>query len=189
LDNFWRELLTLVLTPAAVVVAVTFVARSWLQHGFAKDLETFKNQLRLQAIEFQTCFSVLHQKRAEVLGQLYARLVSATNRLASVVSTTQMPDGTPLSKKWDDVTQMCVDSVDYFLKHRIYLDEDVCREVDEVVRIMHSATGNFSEAHRNRLPIADAVELWRKASDLMGQKMPPLKNKLEQRFRDLLEGK
>jgi hypothetical protein len=88
----WQEIFTTVGSTAVTVAAATFLTKSVINHLFTRDVEKFKAGLKADAdieieklkhslekiaVEHQVRFSKLHEKRAEVIADLYARLVDA----------------------------------------------------------------------------------------------------------------
>lgn len=76
--ELWQSLLVAFGGNAAVLLVLGFLGRSLMSSVLAKDIEKFKADLHVAAIEHEVRFSKLHEKRAEVLAELYKLLVAAT---------------------------------------------------------------------------------------------------------------
>lgn len=74
--EIWQTILIAVGGSAALlavpVAILGFLAKSLLLNSLSKDLEGFKNGLKIKAIEHQTRFSGLHEKRAVILAEAFS---------------------------------------------------------------------------------------------------------------------
>ena len=70
----------------ALLAVFLYVGRSVFQSFLDKDLEKFKTELQRTATEHQIVFSRLHEKRADVIAELYGLLVTATWEAQSFAS-------------------------------------------------------------------------------------------------------
>src|SRR5580658_2945735 len=87
--ELWKVVLVSVGGNAMLLLAVAFLGKSLIGNFLAKDLEKFKGDLQLAAVEHQIRFSRLHDKRATVLADLYKLLVVAAWETESFVSPVQ----------------------------------------------------------------------------------------------------
>lgn len=115
--DVWKEILVNLGTNAAMLVVLGFLARSLLNTWLTKDVKRFeadlkasadselehlkyelkskadasiaqlKSHLQQTATEHHVRFSKLHEKRAEVIGEVYARLVDAQREGRRFVAT------------------------------------------------------------------------------------------------------
>jgi parvulin-like peptidyl-prolyl isomerase len=187
--SLWDSLLVITLTPTAVLVVATYLARKYLDRSFDRDLEQFKNQLQIQSIQYQTRFSSLHQKRAEVIGEFYLRFVRAVSEIGQLVAPLQISTGESLSSRKDRVRECHNKANSYFLEHRLYLDEDLCQDIESAFRLIRESFVEFSiiqpEDEITHGPFNDP-QIWKKAHDRIVKEVEPLKRELENRFRSIL---
>src|SRR4051794_17417750 len=98
--DFWTALLQLVLTPTATVAVVAFATKGLFTQLLHRDLEHFKQLLQregeqhkklLEVVQFehQTKFSWAHQRQAEVISQLYAKLANAHVAIVQMTTPVQ----------------------------------------------------------------------------------------------------
>ena len=71
----------------------------------------------------------------------------------------------------------------YYSSKKIYLDEDLCSQIDEVERLMHDAWIAFDTAQSNDPNEPNDESLQTMAWQTVSQKLPPLKTALEKHFR------
>lgn len=190
---------------AFLVTALGFLAKALVGNSLAKDpsrfqaemkaasdrsIEEFKSQLGLAAVEHEVRFSALHEKRAEVIAEVYKRLAE-TNREAHL--STVRPEA------YESAMQMLVDFALYVDTHRLYLlDDDLYAKLskfaDELDRLVSKYSINLtnrfvpggggvpspSEMER-RKEVFD--EVWRGFSE----EIPELRKALERQMRAILD--
>ena len=134
--DIWTSVLLAIGGSAGILVVLGFLARSVIRAWLAKDLEKFKVELKstsdtaierlkadLQraAFEHQVRFSKLHEKRAEVIAQLYKYLAETTWAIEDFV---QPFEGEPSRKeKYDPTWNKIVECYRFLDQHRIYYSE------------------------------------------------------------------
>jgi hypothetical protein len=188
--EFWQQILVLTLTPTVVVTAVTYLLRKLFERTLSKDLERFKSDLQIKQAEFQTRFSALHEKRIEIIGELYARLVRATQSASDLVELFQYEDRvkTLPSKKVDAFDSMS-ELDNYFQALRVYFDTVICEKMDSLIKGTHRSIGLFSLGQRGETYQGDDTGTWQKAWEKMEKEVGPIKTELEKQFRELIEPK
>jgi len=93
--ELWQALLVAFGGNATLLLVMAFLGRSLISNFLTKDVEKFKGDLQVAAMEHQIRFSELHEKRAEVLAELYKLLVVAaweTESFASPIEWLGEPD-------------------------------------------------------------------------------------------------
>ena len=191
---------------AIVVAAVGWLVRSLIGHFLSKDVESFKQRvqsesavelerlrhsLRLIASEHEKQIHLLHERRAEVIAELYARLkefVSAAGSFASLVEWKGEPTKEEKAVKLAD---KAYEFHHYFQMKRIFFSEDVCAKVETVFQEVHSASLKYRMwlAHSKDgggRAYEKMDEAWTEAWNTMKDKVPPLVTAVETEFRGLL---
>src|SRR5437879_2113717 len=84
-----QTVITLIFLPTSIVGGIVFVLRKFFEQGLARDIEKYKarldadltqaklrleNELQTKFFEFQTKFSLYHQKQVDVIETLYEML-------------------------------------------------------------------------------------------------------------------
>jgi len=126
----WLSLLIAFGGNAALLLVLGFLGRSLLLSILAKDIEKFKADLRIAAIEHEVRFSKLHEKRVEVLAKLYKLLVAAAAHITSAVSPAQRTDAPDKSDQYRKVHEASAEYFWFFDQHRIWLPPDLCKLLD-----------------------------------------------------------
>ena len=129
--ELWQALLVALGGNAALLLVLGYVGRSIFNHALNKALEKFKGQLQLAAKEHEIRFSKLHEKRAEVIAELYKLLTKAAWEAESFTSRMDWV-GKPGKKEKYILAAKAID--DYFLffdQHRIYLSSGLRGQLEE----------------------------------------------------------
>jgi hypothetical protein len=111
---------------AALLLVIAFLGRSLVGNFLTKDIEKFKGDLQVAAIEHQIRFSKLHEKRAQVLADLYKLLVVATWETESFASPMEFSGEPDKGQKFRQALEAITAYFRFFDQHRIYLPEELC---------------------------------------------------------------
>ena len=181
--DYWQQLIAIILAPSLSVAALAWILKSLFSSGLQRDLERYKRELDAKQFEHQTRFSLIHQKRAEVISKLYARLSRAKARLGELVAIYQ-PGGQSLSEKRKVTSEAYNEANSYFHERRIFLPEEIAENVDAVLEAMRDAFVEFDTAQMgNEEYKPDSTGLWIQSFKKVQEKLPPLMKKMEEQFR------
>ena len=73
----WKALIVAFGGNVTLLFLLGYFGRSVVSQVLAKDIEKFKADLQLAAVEHQVRFTKLHERRTEILVELYELLVQA----------------------------------------------------------------------------------------------------------------
>lgn len=156
------------------------------------ETERLKSQLNITAVEHQVRFAGLHNKRAEVIAEVYRLLVQAYWDTSSFVSPMEIAGEPDKKQKYVTAMNALADFFRYFEKHRIYLPQDSCSNLEEFVREMRSKAirfGTYIRYQDEGLP-THVYELkheaWQNAWEYFEKEFPSARRALEKDLRDLL---
>jgi hypothetical protein len=185
---------------AAITCLLAYLARIALRHILAVEQEAFKQHLQMEGVmamerlraelrrtaaESDGRSSYLQDKQAEVIGELYKRMVSLRNAITKEAGPGPA-DQTGQEEKTGGIITAGERLRDYFDEHRIYLDESLCRK-------LHCLQATFFDAWvKHSFAVAKdqyarhgkgvAVETWKK----LNEEVPPLLQEIEDDFRAML---
>ncbi|WP_447597865.1 hypothetical protein [Nitrospira sp. Nam80] len=188
------------LGAVAITALLAYLGRVVLRYILAAELEIYKQQLQMEGVmamerlraelrrsapDTERRISKLQDKQAEVIAELYKRIVSLRNAM------TRMASAGPQDQAGQDEKAAAMMAAgeqlrDYFDQHRIYLDEGVCRK-------FHSLQATFFDAWvKHSFAVAKdqyvrqgkvlSNETWKKLSE----EVPPLLQDIEEDFRAML---
>ena len=94
-------------------------------------------------------------------------------------------NGRSPKEKIDEADEKCVDLARFYNRHRIYLDEDVCQKMDNILAAMRASVVKFSISQMEPQSRSD-IEMQTEAWKVMKNEVPPIKVALECKFRQVL---
>ncbi len=201
----WQYVLTTVGGTTGIVLAIAWLARSLFTHQLTRDVEAYKarlkaqgdieierlrNSLQIASIEHQVRFSNLHEKQAQIIADVYTKLVVVSRRCESFVLTTE---GTPAKEKRDEYNEMAAlirTFVEFVEDHKIYLPDDVLTLVDRVLDPLRKSVFSVGSHTRFEFPTPQQEqkigEAFTKAYEAFNAEIPQAKNALVSSFRRIL---
>lgn len=203
----WETILVVLGGNAALLLVVGWLARSIMGQLLAKDLERFKSdltaasnvsaerlkhELQLAAQERGVLFTKLHEKRAEVIAELYGLLVEAHWASQSFASPMEWAGEPSKSEKYAEAMNKSADFYRYFDKNRIYLPPDLCHRLEEFLKGMRSKVIGFGVyVGRDETGMTDdgvrrKHEVWDAASTYFDREVPSARQALESELRQLI---
>jgi len=156
-----------------------------LQGELEQSKLQMQNDLQLKFFEYQTRFSLLHQRQAEVIRDLYGMLGETNQYIIHLVSPTfDISDSKHAETTWAKYQALA----ECYVKNRIYLEEETCNRIDELLLKMRLAMTKSSIGQRPE-PGGRGVELWHEAWKSVTNEVPPILKELETQFRSFLTPK
>ncbi len=203
--NVWETIFIAVGGNAALLVLLGWLARSFGAQLLAKDLEKFKmelsaatsnasehlkHELQKTALEHQVRFSKLHERRGEVVAEIYSLLVEAHWAIESFVSPMEWVGEPSKKEKYLEAYNKPVEFFRYFDKHRIYLPQELCDQLEAFMRGMRTIVIGFGTyvqiEHPNEKTDCEKQKIWAEAYEYMDKEAPKARAALEAELRKLL---
>lgn len=201
-----EELVRFLGGTAIAIAAMAWLARSLISHFLAKDVESFKlrlqsestfeverlrHSLRLVASEHEKQVQLLHERRAEVIAELYAKLKEFVGAATSFAALIEWQGEPTKEEKAVALGSKAFEFRRYFEMKRIFFSNDVCSKVDAVFEEIHSTSIKYriwlahsKDGGGSVYEQLDAA--WNEAWASMKDKVPPLVAAVEAEFRSLL---
>ena len=200
-----EEILKYLGTATLLTAVVGWLIRSIIIHFLSKDIDTFRNKLQAQsnielektkhelhliAFEHDKKAHLLHERRAQAISELYSRLIEfiwAAGDFSSIMEWSGEPSKEEKAIKLYEKTQSFSD---YFNKNKIYFSKDVCEKVETVFEEINASMIKFRVLMSMRKEgVGDSKEYhkaWMDAWNLMKDRVPSLREKIEDEFRVIL---
>jgi hypothetical protein len=197
----WQSILTSFGGNAALLLALAFLIKTVISSRLSQEADAFRIQLRAQAdveierlksalqvaaTEHQVRFAKLHEKRAEVIAELYRLLLDVPTSALKFILT-DMRDPTQAENAHKKVFEL----YSFISLNRIYLPGSVCGLLDNFEgKLRHSVT--FVEIYWTRIenPSPETVKQQNKvmleACQALETDLPAIRKELETEFRILL---
>lgn len=187
-NTLFINILTAILSSGAIGGIVTYLFSIEIEH-IKNDLEMktkikleqLKADLRIAAFQQETTFARLHEKRAEVIAKLYAKL-SAVHRAMVIIVDHDEFDG----KASREATDAGGAFHYYYDAHKIYFDKPLCellesfdRNVVDALVVHYTNPTDGEEGQDRKARRTDALQ------QLVNQ-VAPIRKEIEETFREIL---
>lgn len=203
--ELWQTILALFGGNAILLMMLAYFGRSLVDTLLTKNVAQFKAELEaasetaierlradlhIAAVEHEVRFSRLHEKRAEVLAELYRLLVAA---LTETQRYSSQADGGELAEKREKYVR-AINAIGeyfrYFDHNRIYLPESLCILLEAFDYQLRAPANKFWVYGRIEHPTPATFEkmndAWDKAWEALNHDAPKLRAAIENEFRQLL---
>lgn len=205
----WFAILAPSVISGLLVILVQILSTLWLsknteryKRDLSKDIEDYKKvisreledyKVQLQAefqttfYEFQTRYSLLHQKRAEAIETLFALLAKVQNDL-QVWAAWKNLSRKESKLEWhiktrDDFQRL----IDFYDEKRIYFDTPIGTCVRAIVGTVTLLLDNQGSIESLRESVPEAAEqMQANATNIIDENIHPLMHRLEERFKQML---
>jgi len=189
---------------ALLLFAVAWLIRTLVSQFLAKDLENYKTKLQFEsqieltkfkseieksAFEHQIIFSKLHDKHAEIIAELYSKIVNlhkATNLFVKMLlAVTEEQRKENLEKLWTAVD----DFREYFDKNKIFFKDKTCQKVEQLNDSMSEPVSKLVmhlEMSAQNNDVEPVFNAWEKAEQQIEEIVSVIKKDLEDEFREIL---
>jgi hypothetical protein len=157
-----------------------------LRHTFTEELERQKSELERQSFEHQTRFTWYHQKKAELIAEIYKSMTHAIEYVKEMVSPMQMGDEASRKQRAEETIALYNElAIEYYGK-KIFLEKRICDKVESILNTIKTAITDWRLSQSPGFGGASGVRLWDKAFKSMVNEIPPLLTELEAEFRTML---
>lgn len=186
MENYWQQLIGLIVTPVVVVGAVAWILRELISQGFKRDLQKYKFDLENQNFILRQKFSVIHQRQAEVIANIYGKIARAKAVTADLVGIFQQ-GGQSLPDKKKKASDIYNEMSAYFFENRIFLPRKTAEKTEKIVMGIRDVLIEFDTAQLgNKEYRPDSTGLWVQAYKKLRDDIPPLLDDLEDDFKKIL---
>ena len=160
-----------------------------------KDVEALKADFNLLHTEHSVRFATLHAKRAEVIAELYSRLVEALWAAEAFLNPIEFVGSPSKAERSVEAQNRIVDARRFFERHRIYLPTVVCDALSKMLADMRSPVVHFSvylrytEEQMQDHTYRQYMDAWTNGYRILNEELPKARALLEAEFRTLLGDK
>ncbi len=155
--------------------------------------EQLKTSLQMTALEHEVRFSKLHEKRAEVIADLYARFVKAYWAAWTYHQWTERPGGPTQEQQADSARQKLHKAFVFFEINRIYLSDPLAGSLDvffERAKIL-TLKAQYFDAKSNKTEHVAQLHHDARTEGLEAfqKEFPEMRQRLDAEFKRLIEPK
>jgi len=194
--EIFNSILQYLVLPATLVGIVSYASKQVFNNYLNKKLETYKSQLDKAFYEHQIKFSKLHEKRAEIISELYIKLIDAQISIKYFMSPVRYGKvdetnfETETMEKWKAF-------MNYFSYNEIFFNEATCVKIDSLIKLALDIWGNYELNKMSIENIKDSpkeskeerVELRERKKEIyhiLEKKFPEIENLLKADFRKII---
>ena len=195
------------LIPTLVALFLTERIKGRIKSSFDEKLETIKKEHTLEITKFQTelnffksrenfKFTKLHEKRLEVLENIYKYINETQNHLRSyIIPVKNLPKDTSYEQNEDVLNENYTKShnkfVEYYSDNKIYLDEEIEELIDNFIKELLAIHNDYFENQfirrlgdngGNQQSFMKAAVAYKR----LPENIDPLKKKIQEKFKGLL---
>lgn len=125
-------------------------------------------------------------QRAVVIKEVYRKIVKTYRTFSSLLCPFQ-PAGDPTEEEKRRIAMdEGNDLIKYFSENRIYFEEELAKDLDNLMEQFRKALRQFDYAQDvSKTGRRDAKE-WNKAWEQIRNEVPPIKEKIEKKFRNII---
>lgn len=180
---------TIVGWSITLVVLVANIVFTVIQ---SRKIERLKADFRKEVIEYEVKFGKFHERRVEVIEELYLKLLKAQGSLASITSFLQFVPQDRDKKEYEKeqyglaYTEFA-EFRNFFLTAKLYLGSEEVALIDEMDKHL---VKTWAELHTKLVVEKQSeergMELWIKAEARVNQLMTPLIDRIQVLFKEAL---
>lgn len=160
--------------------------REYSKQLFVKDLEKFKVELQKEAIQFKIRYEKLHTERAEVIKEVYKKIVKTYRAFHSYICPLQLA-GEPTEEEKKKIAADEINSlVNFYEENRIFFNEQIAKEIDNLLVKFREAWNKFHLAKDLKKEGQSHIKEWGEAWDKVDKDISKVKSLIENKFRDII---
>ncbi len=160
--------------------------REFSKQLLAKDLEEFKYSLERSSTEFRIKFEKLHAERAEVIKNLYQKIIDKEDSFRSLINPIQLSGEPSQEEKIRVVVEKANEMIKYFRRNKIFFEEDLCNEVNILIKKYNESWQSYNLSMDLKNEGNRHIKEWGQAWDNIKEVIPPIQKKIENKFRKII---
>jgi hypothetical protein len=153
-----------------------------LRRTYGEEIERIRSQLQKNAFEHQTRFTWYHQRKAELIANVYSLLNDVSEHVTEMVSPVQYGGERQAAHAQKTIDLYNKLASEYY-GQKIFLEKDICEKIEAILKSIKKAISDF---RLSQDPAIRMRELWGEAYKTMDKAVPPLRAELEETFRVML---
>jgi hypothetical protein len=161
---------------------ISWIIKLYIQKSFDKDLEKFKSTLEKEIIQFRIKYERLHSERAEVIKEVYKRIVKAYHDIKLYKSQLELPGFPSGEERKKILIKTVVDLIYYYEQNRIFFEEELAGKIDDLIGILGSSLIPILNSKKGYIDDKKFNEIWGK----IDKEAPEIKKIIEKKFREII---
>lgn len=198
-----EKIFEIALAPTLIVAAIAYLAKTILSQVLLRDIEHFRlsmqveldrsksqfdAEIRKKSFEFEKQFSLYHERRAQIIADVYELLDETTQRSLTAMSPLQLAGEMPQAEKFKLAADSYNTLAKLYYSKKIFFDEQVATKMDSLLITLKNALFDFQFSQKEGTPPKEKLDMWRGAYKKVKEDIQPLKEVMEREFRKVLSG-
>lgn len=183
----WKIILISVGGNAALLAAVAFFSKTLVRHLLDKDIETFKKSIELKAFEHQIVFSRVHEKKVEILSNIYVAFKEVFFKAQDFSSIITFKGEPSQDQKRKALAEAAQSFGNLFEKHKIWLPSELSDKIEHSFKELIKPVKDFIFAdfvsRDDPSYLRDKYQKWVLAHEQYNKEVPAIILDLENEFR------
>ena len=155
----WTEIFKFVGGSAVLLTIVGLLIRTLMQHFLSRDIEKFKYDIRgqgeeelerikaaltIEALSHKIRFSKLHERRSDIIDDLFKRLIDFDDAAAVLRVAFGHDKEEELQERADKFIDIYFEFKRYFEKKEIYFSKELTKRIEELNADLYYASINLT---------------------------------------------
>lgn len=160
---------------------------------FKKDLNQSFEKFKSELAFFAAKANKLHDKRIDRIEEIYSLLVDFYNDMFNLISwkvDTGMTEEEKKKQEWDNVRKAGDagnNFLNYYSKNKFYFNSDTCLLIDEIIKLTKDSHNDlYSKYIFGTISAEIDFEHFKSATKIIREKVPKVKEELEENFRKII---
>jgi len=181
------EIIKFLITSGLMTAALVYIAKHLIDLLFSRSAEKFKHDLQREAEKDAIRFKGLHAKRANIIDDIYKKLVETYTSFSSLMNPWQAIGELPEDAKRKIAMAHFNDFSNHFQLNKIYFTKDTADKIEGFILELRRLWNEFHTPKYNEhgTQYRD-VDAWSKVWDYTREEIPKLREQIEKDFRDIL---
>ena len=138
------------------------------------------------ALKRQVRFTRLHERRARIIARVYAKLDQFHLAMREWTRAMRLGQQRDISELRDDALTARTGFVEYYWRHAIWLEPEMCDAIDDLIGHQDKPLTDFmSDVNEKGFP--NDRKVWLAASEKFAKDVPKARQAIAGRFRAMLE--
>ncbi len=185
--DVWGIVLISLGGPITLLAAMAFFSKALVSHLLDKDIETFKKSLELRSYEHQIVFSRVHERKVEIISNIYASLKEVLRKAQDFSNIVTFEGEISQDEKRRALGKATKDFDELFEKNKIWLPKDLSDKIEGsfIELIAPAKDFIFSDmiARGDPSHLKDKYQKWVFAHEKYKKEIPEVFAALEKEFR------
>ena len=180
-----ENIITFIGGSAVLLGIIVWLFKIVIKQILSKDIENYKNELKMIAMKHQITYKSLHERRATVISEIYSLMVNAIHAVEKFVSP--LVNYESKIKLYPNTMEQILEFFNYFDRNRIFLSKNLCEIIEEAKNELKKPTFDLYNNAQLSKYNKDDLNIWEESWEkVKNKKIPSVRCKLEEEFRILL---